>query len=213
MRIILIGPPGAGKGTQAAAIREKYPLAHISTGDILRENVRAGTELGAEARKFMDSGALVPDALIIKMMRERMGQPDASEGFMLDGFPRTVAQAEALEELLKDIGAGLDAVILLEIDDDAVVRRLGSRRVCSSCGAIYNVVGHPTKAEGVCDDCSGEVIQRDDDTEPVIRRRLEVFHAQTAPLVEYYENRGKLRRVDGAGSSDAARTILDSLKA
>jgi adenylate kinase len=213
MRIILIGPPGAGKGTQAAAIREKYPLAHIATGDILRENVRAGTELGAEARSFMDSGALVPDALIIKMMKERLGQPDASEGFLLDGFPRTVAQAIALDELLKDMGVKLDAAILLEIDDDSVVRRLESRRVCSSCGAIYNAIGHPTKTEGVCDDCSGKVVQRDDDTESVIRRRLEVFHAQTAPLVEYYENCGKLRRADGAGPSDAARKILDSLKA
>ncbi|MDR1966804.1 MAG: adenylate kinase [Synergistaceae bacterium] len=213
MRIILIGPPGAGKGTQAAAISEKYAVAHISTGDILRENVRSGTKLGLEAKKFMDAGSLVADSLIIDMMRGRLGEADAKSGFMLDGFPRTVAQAEALSSLLDEMSLRLDAVILLEIADEAVVGRLCSRRVCSSCGAIYNTVARPPKADGVCDECGGAVIQRDDDKESVIRRRLEVYHAETAPLVDYYEKTGILRRIDASGPRDAALKCLEGLMA
>ena len=206
----MIGPPGAGKGTQAAAVKSKFPVDHISTGDILRENVRAGSPLGLEARKFMDSGSLVPDALIIEMMRERLAK-GAAEGFMLDGFPRTVAQAEALDELMKEMSAPLDAAILLEAPDEILVKRLCGRRVCSSCGAIFHVTGNPTGAEGVCDLCSGPVIQRDDDREEVIRHRLSVYHKDTAPLVEYYEKSGKLRRIYASGPFDAVKTYLESV--
>ena len=209
MRIILIGPPGAGKGTQAVAVKSKFPVDHIATGDILRENVSAGTSLGIEAKKFMDSGALVPDALIIEMMRERLAKGSA-EGFMLDGFPRTVAQAEALDELMSAMSMSLDAAILLEVPEETVVKRLCGRRVCSSCGAIFHVTGNPTAVEGVCDLCSGPVIQRDDDREEIIRHRLSVYRKDTAPLVEYYEKSGLLHRVDAGGRFDAVKTHLES---
>ncbi|MDR0763997.1 MAG: adenylate kinase [Synergistaceae bacterium] len=209
MRIILIGPPGAGKGTQAAAVKSRFPVDHISTGDILRENVRAGSPLGIEAKKFMDSGTLVPDALIIEMMRERLAK-NSADGFMLDGFPRTVAQAEALDELTKEMSMPLDAAILLEVPDETVVKRLCGRRVCSSCGAIFHVTGNPTAVEGICDVCSEPVVQRDDDREEVIRRRLSVYHRDTAPLAEYYEKSGLLRRVDASGPFDAVKSRLES---
>ena len=207
-----MGPPGAGKGTQAESVKKKYSMAHISTGDILRENVRSCTELGESAKRYMDAGSLVPDDLIIKMMESRLNQEDARTGFMLDGFPRTVAQAEALDELLKKTGAQIDAAILIEVDDDVVIERLTSRRVCSACGAIYNVIAHNTKADGICDECSGPVIQRDDDTESVIRHRLSVYHNETTPLMYYYEKMGKLRRVDGAGPADGVLSCLASMK-
>lgn len=213
MRIILIGPPGAGKGTQAASIVAEYPAAHIATGDILRENVKNGTELGRQARAFMDAGKLVTDDLIIEMMRARLRQADAKDGFILDGFPRTIAQAEALENLLQELAISLDAVILLEISDEVVVSRLTSRRVCTQCGAIYNAIAHPPKQEGICDVCGGKVAQRDDDKEDVIRRRLAVYHEQTAPLVGYYEAKQMLRRIDAGGGKDTALRYLESLKA
>ena len=160
MRIILLGAPGAGKGTQAESIKKKYPIAHISTGDILRANVKAGTELGKSAKEYMDAGKLVPDEVIIGMMEKRLSEKDCAEGFMLDGFPRTVGQAEALDKMLDKLGIALDAVVSLEIDDDTVVSRLTSRRVCRQCGEIYNTVLKPTAVEGKCDKCGGEVIQR-----------------------------------------------------
>ena len=211
MRIILIGPPGAGKGTQAESIKAKYPIAHISTGDMLRENVRSGTELGKKARAFMDAGKLVSDDLIIDMMRARLRADDARAGFLLDGFPRTIAQAEALDGLLKEMDIELDAVILLEVSDDTVVQRLASRRVCSSCGAIYNAIAHPPKIEGVCDICCSKVIQRDDDKESVIRNRLAVYHEQTLPLVEYYEKKGMLHRIDANAAKDFVLKYLETL--
>jgi adenylate kinase len=210
MRIILIGPPGAGKGTQAAAVKSKFPVDHISTGDILRENVRTGSPLGVEAKKFMDSGSLVPDALIIEMMRERLAK-DPARGFMLDGFPRTVAQAETLDTLMKEMSVSLDAVVLLDVPDETVVKRLCGRRVCSSCGAIFHVTGNPTAAEGICDLCSGPLILRDDDREEVIRHRLSVYHQDTAPLAEYYEKSGLLHRVDAEGTIDAVKSHLESV--
>ncbi len=213
MRIILIGPPGAGKGTQAESIKAKHPIAHISTGDMLRENVRSGTELGRKARAFMDAGKLVPDDLIIAMMKSRLRADDTRAGFLLDGFPRTTAQAEALDGLLAEMSIDLDAVILLEVSDDTVVKRLTSRRVCSSCGAIYNLIVSPPKIEGVCDFCSSKVIQRDDDKESVIRNRLAVYHEQTAPLVSYYEARGLLHRVDATSGKDSVLTYVETLKA
>lgn len=213
MRIILIGPPGAGKGTQAASIKAEYPIAYIATGDILRENVRSGTKLGLSAKAYMDAGKLVPDDLIIEMIEERFLAPDCKGGFLLDGFPRTLPQAEALDRFLDGKSMRLDVVVELEISDDEVVRRLTSRRICSSCGAIYNVIAHPTKVEGVCNICSGRVIQRDDDKESVIRNRLDVYHGQTVPLIEYYAKKGLLRRVDATGSQDAVLKLLNSFRA
>jgi adenylate kinase len=212
MKVILIGPPGAGKGTQAAAIKEKYPVAHISTGDILRAGVREGTKMGREAQKYMDAGKLVPDDLMINMMKDRLAEEDARAGFLLDGFPRTAAQAVALDALLDEMTVRLDAVVLLEMADEDVVNRLSNRRVCISCGAIYNSLFHPPVEEGVCDLCGECVIQRDDDRETVIRNRLTVYHSQTAPLIEYYEKHGVLHRVDGSKASDEVRAYLETLK-
>ncbi|MDR3254894.1 MAG: adenylate kinase [Synergistaceae bacterium] len=213
MRVILIGPPGAGKGTQAARIREKREIAHISTGDILRENVRNATALGIEAKSFMEAGRLVPDELIISMIKVRLSAIETAKGFILDGFPRTLRQAEALDVLLDGMSLCLDAVLLLEITDDGVVRRLSNRRVCRLCNAIYNVVTRLPMKEGVCDACGGEIIQRDDDKESVIRDRLAVYHERTAPLVEYYDGKGLLYRIDGAGQPDTAEARLESLEA
>ncbi|MCF0247311.1 MAG: adenylate kinase [Synergistes sp.] len=212
MRIILLGAPGAGKGTQAESIKKKYPIAHISTGDILRANVKAGTELGKSAKEYMDAGKLVPDEVIIGMMEKRLSEKDCAEGFMLDGFPRTVGQAEALDKMLDKLGIALDAVVSLEIDDDTVVSRLTSRRVCRQCGEIYNTVLKPTAVEGKCDKCGGEVIQRDDDKESVIRNRLAVFHEQTSPLIDYYGKKGLLIAVDSTGGKDAVLKILEKRK-
>jgi adenylate kinase len=191
---------------------ENRDVAHVSTGDILRDNVKRGTEIGLAAKSFMDSGRLVPDDIIIDMISVRLSSDDArSGGFILDGFPRTTAQAEALDRLLEEMALRLDAAILLEISDDEAVRRLSSRRVCQSCGAIYNLIARPTKQEGVCDSCGGRVIQRDDDQESVIRNRLMVYRERTAPLIDYYKNNGLLFRVDGAKSSDTAMLLLDSI--
>ena len=212
MRIILVGAPGAGKGTQAEAIKGKYPIAHISTGDILRANVKAGTELGKNAKGYMDAGKLVPDEVIIAMVESRLQEPDCKEGFLLDGFPRTTPQAEALDLLLEKLGIALDAVVELDVDDEVVVQRLTTRRGCISCGEIYNTLFKPTKVECVCDKCGGEVIQRDDDKESVIRNRLSVFHEQTAPLIEYYRNKGILLTVDATGGKDAVLNLLEKRK-
>lgn len=209
MRIILLGPPGAGKGTQAENIKAKWDIAHISTGDILRANVKAGTDLGKTAKKYMDEGGLVPDELIIAMMESRLQEDDARKGFLLDGFPRTSGQAEALDELLGRLGMKLDAVIELAVSDDVVVKRLTSRRVCGCCGEIYNTAAKPPRVDSVCDKCGGEVVQRDDDTEPVIRKRLSVFREQTAPLIEYYRNKGILMTVDATGAKDSVKTLLE----
>lgn len=209
MRIILLGPPGAGKGTQAENIKAKWDIAHISTGDILRANVKAGTDLGKTAKKYMDEGGLVPDELIIAMMESRLQEDDARKGFLLDGFPRTSGQAEALDELLGRLGMKLDAVIELAVSDDVVVKRLTSRRVCGCCGEIYNTVAKPPRVDSVCDKCGGEVVQRDDDTEAVIRKRLSVFREQTAPLIEYYRNKGILMTVDATGAKDSVKTLLE----
>jgi adenylate kinase len=200
VRTILLGPPGAGKGTQAARIVDAYGVPHISTGDILRANVREGTALGAEAKRFMDAGDLVPDEVIIGMVGDRLGQADAAGGFLFDGFPRTVPQAEALDELLASRGAPLDVVLELVVDHDEVVRRLTGRRTCGDCGRIYQVESEPPAVEGVCDACGGALGQRDDDREDVVRNRLEVYREQTEPLVAFYEQRGQLRRIEAVGS-------------
>lgn len=211
MRCILLGPPGAGKGTQASVIRKKYEVAHISTGDILRSNVKEKTELGLKASSYMESGELVPDSLIIEMMRKRLALPDCQKGFLLDGFPRTVSQAESLDSLLDEIGVALDAVILLDVSDDVVVERLSGRRICRKCGAIYHLQNHPPRVDGICDLCGGDLYQRKDDTEEVIRQRLQVYHKQTSPLVEYYRKTGMLRSVDAEKSSDNVLTVIEDL--
>ncbi len=211
MRLVFIGPPGAGKGTQAAAVREKFIVAHISTGDILRSHVARGTPLGLQAKTYMDAGKLVPDQVMIDLIRSRLGEGDCAQGFILDGFPRTVAQAEALDQALGAQGQDIDKVLLFRVEDDVVIERLCSRRICKQCGAIYHVSFHPTKQEGVCDACGGPVIQRDDDREDVIRHRLRVYHEQATPLVAYYRAKGVLAEVDG-GIRDAVLQTLMSLK-
>ena len=208
-----MGAPGAGKGTQADTIKHKYPVAHISTGDILRANVKAGTELGKNAKVYMNAGKLVPDEIIIGMVEKRLQEPDCKEGFMLDGFPRTTPQAEALDKLLRKLGLALDAVVELDVSDEVVVGRLTNRRGCKSCGEIYNTVSKPTKVDGVCDKCGGPVVQRDDDKEEVIRKRLAVYHSQTAPLIDYYRAQGLLITVDATGGKDIVLKTLEQKKA
>ncbi len=210
MRVIFLGPPGAGKGTQAAKVLEHHQVAHISTGDILRENVKKGTPLGLKAKTCMEAGQLVTEDLIVAMMGARLREKDCEGGFILDGFPRTVPQAEALDRLLADLGLTLDAVVLLQVDDETVVERLSGRRLCRGCGAIYNVAFHPTAVEGVCDACGGEIYQRSDDRESVIRNRLAVYHEQTAPLVDYYRSQDRLLEVDAGGSGDAVLVALEN---
>lgn len=197
MRIVLLGPPGSGKGTQASALQDRWGVAHISSGDLLREHVKQETELGRQAKPYMDRGDLVPDALILDMMAERLGRSDAQAGFALDGFPRTVAQAEALAARLAAMGRDLDAVIYLQVPEKELLRRLSGRRTCSRCHAIYQIHTMPPKVEGVCDRCGGELIQRADEREEVVRNRLEVYARQTAPLLAYYRGRGLLHEIDG----------------
>ena len=212
MRIILIGAPGSGKGTQAENIMQKYPIAHISTGDILRANVKAGTELGKNAKGYMESGKLVPDEVIIAMVESRLQEPDCKDGFILDGFPRTKNQAKALDLILEKLDISLDAIVQLDVDDETVVKRLTTRRVCKSCGEIYNILSKSAKIEGICDKCGGEVIQRKDDIESVIRNRLTVFHEQTAPLIDYYRSKDLLVSVDAAGGKDVVLKLLEKMK-
>ncbi len=199
MRLILLGPPGAGKGTQAKLLVERLKIPQVSTGDMLRAAVKAGTPLGQEAKQYMDRGALVPDAVIIGLVRERLQQPDCSRGYILDGFPRTVAQAEALEKTLAGLQAWLDSVVSLEVPTEDLVLRIAGRRTCRNCGAMYHVRFSPSKTDGRCDACGGPTYQRDDDREETVRRRLAVYAEQTAPLISFYEARGLLRRVPGTG--------------
>lgn len=202
MRVILLGPPGAGKGTQAVRIAETYAIPHISTGDILRANVKAGTPLGTEAKSYMDAGDLVTDEVIIGMVAGRLDEDDAVGGFLFDGFPRTVPQANALEELLIGRETPLDVVLRLAVAKDEAVNRLTGRRTCSGCGRIFHLVYDPPSNEGRCDDCDGELTQRDDDTEDVVLNRLEVYAAQTEPLEHFYWERGLLRDVEAVGTMD-----------
>ncbi len=197
MNIIFLGPPGAGKGTQAKILVEKYGIPQISTGDMLREHVANGTELGTKAKEYMEKGQLVPDEIILSMVKERLSQPDAQKGFILDGFPRTVAQAEALDKMLDEMGKKIEFVLALIVPDEELVTRLTGRRTCKKCGMMYHIKFKPPKVEGKCDACGGELYQRPDDNEETVRNRLKVYHEQTAPLIEYYRNKGVLFEVDG----------------
>jgi adenylate kinase len=198
--LVLLGPPGAGKGTQAALLSNHFHVPHISTGDILRAETSRGTELGARAKECMDRGELVPDELMLGIIRERLKQPDAVSGFLLDGFPRSLAQARGLEEILAGNGIPL-SVVSLEVPSEEVVRRLSGRRTCRSCGAMYHLDFEPSRTDGVCDRCGAELYQRADDREDIIEARLEVYRKETEPLLSFYRERGLLRSVDGTGSS------------
>jgi adenylate kinase len=203
LNLILLGPPGAGKGTQAERLREDFALPHISTGDMLRAEVAAGSDLGLAAKRYMDAGDLVPDEVIVGMISKRVREPDASEGFLLDGFPRNAEQADALAQALQELGRRLSAALLIEVPDDELVRRLAGRRVCvKNPSHIYHVEFDPPKHEGVCDQDGSRLMQRDDDKEETIRRRLEVYHSQTEPLIEHYDEAGMLRRFDGTRHPD-----------
>ncbi|MGB7998879.1 MAG: adenylate kinase [Anaerobacillus sp.] len=197
MNLVLMGLPGVGKGTQAEKIVEKYGIPHISTGDMFRAAIKEGTPLGLKAKEYMDSGNLVPDEVTIGIVRERLGKDDCEKGFLLDGFPRTVAQADALEEILSDLDKKLDYVVNIAVEEDQLMQRLTGRRVCRNCGATYHAVFNPPKEEGVCDKCGGELYQRDDDKEETVRTRLEVNKQQQQPLLTFYEGKGYLKTIDG----------------
>jgi len=203
MRFILLGEPGAGKGTYSAILIKKFNIPQISTGDILRASVKAGTPLGLEAQGYMKKGELVPDSVVIGLVKERLKQPDASAGFILDGFPRTVAQAETLGAMMQDMGLKVDGVLKIEVSRETLLKRLTGRRVCKSCGAGFNVnTGLAPKTKGICDKCGGEVIQRTDDQPATIENRLSVYSRDTAPLIEFYEKRGMLKRIPCEGPLD-----------
>ena len=212
MRIILLGPPGAGKGTQAAGIVEKYNIPHISTGDIFRKNIKEGTELGKKAKGYIDQGLLVPDELTVGLVTDRIAQPDCEKGFMLDGFPRNVAQAQHLDKYLKEVGISLDKVVNIEVDKDILVGRAVGRRICKSCGATYHVEFNPPKADGVCDVCGGELYQRADDNEETVSKRIQVYLDETKPLVDYYSKEGIIANINGEQSIDKVfADIVDAL--
>ncbi|MET7854180.1 adenylate kinase [Streptomyces avermitilis] len=214
MRIVLVGPPGAGKGTQAAFLAKNLGIPHISTGDLFRANISQQTELGKLAKSYMDEGNLVPDEVTIAMAKDRMEQPDAVNGFLLDGFPRNVKQAEALDEMLKSEGMKLDAVLDLEVPEDEVVKRIAGRRICRNDSAhVFHVSYKPPKQEGVCDVCGGELYQRDDDSEETVRRRLEVYHTQTEPIIDYYRAQGLVVTISALGPvEEVTQRAMGALK-
>jgi adenylate kinase len=208
MQIVLFGPPGAGKGTQAKFISEQYNIPHISTGDILRENVREDTALGKKAKTYMDKGALVPDSVLIDIIKDRLQKPDTRKGFLLDGFPRTLPQAESLDGILDDINKDLNAVVDIEVSTTELVKRLSGRLTCRNCGATYNVKTNPPKSDNICDACGGELYQRADDTENAIRNRIDVYKKQTSPLIDYYKKKGILMDIDGEREIDEVRSDI-----
>ncbi len=203
MKIIMLGAPGAGKGTQAKKIADKYQIPHISTGDIFRANIKEGTELGKKAKSYMDQGLLVPDELTLELIMDRFQNPDCANGYVLDGFPRTIPQAEALTAALEKNGETIDYAINVEVPDENIVARMSGRRACLACGATYHVVYAPTKEEGICDRCGEKLVLRDDDKPETVKKRLDVYHSQTQPLIDYYTKQGKLVEVDGTQNVDA----------
>ncbi len=202
MKIIMLGAPGAGKGTQAKQIAAKYGIPHISTGDIFRANIKEGTELGKKAKEYMDQGALVPDELTCDLVMDRIQKDDAKNGFVLDGFPRTIPQAEALDAALTKAGEAMDYAIDVDVPDENIVGRMGGRRACLNCGATYHIVSIPPKKEGICDNCGSELVLRDDDKPETVQKRLNVYHEQTQPLIDFYKGKGILRSVDGTVPMD-----------
>jgi len=204
-RVVLLGPPGAGKGTQAKLLQERFAACQISTGDILRKAVADQTPLGQEASAYIDRGALVPDVVIVNLVAERLKDKDCEAGFILDGFPRTIPQAKSLDEILTKMGRGLNRVLSVKVPKDVIIQRLAGRRTCRSCGALSHKVFNPPKKEGVCDRCGGELFQRDDDREETVAHRLSVYETQTAPLVDYYRRMGILQEIDGVGKIDDIR--------
>jgi adenylate kinase len=213
VRLVLVGPPGAGKGTQAQFVAANFAIPKISTGDIFRANVSQGTKLGLSAKRYMDAGDLVPDHITIAMVRDRIAEDDATDGFLLDGFPRNVPQAETLDTMLAEMGTKLDVVLELVVDDEEVIRRLSGRRTCRTCGHIWHIDFDPPSRDGECDDCGGELFQRDDDLPETIRHRLEVYAEQTAPLVAFYADRGVLIGIDATGPvDDITERATDALR-
>ena len=197
MKIIMLGAPGAGKGTQAKRIADKWKVPHISTGDIFRANIKNGTELGMEAKKYMDKGALVPDELTVKILLDRVAAKDCENGYVLDGFPRTIPQAEVLDRALSEMGDSIDFAINVDVPDENIVKRMSGRRACVGCGATYHIEFNPTKAEGICDACGAQTVLRDDDKPETVQKRLTVYHDQTQPLIDYYKKQDILKSVDG----------------
>lgn len=212
MKIVMLGAPGAGKGTQAKMIAAKYQIPHISTGDIFRANIKNGTELGKKAKSYMDQGLLVPDELVCDLVVDRIQQSDCEKGYVLDGFPRTIPQAEALTAALNKLGTSIDYAINVEVPDENILKRMGGRRACLSCGATYHIEFNPTKKEGICDACGAETVLRDDDKPETVQKRLDVYHEQTQPLIDYYTKAGKLAEVDGTQNmDDVFAAIVDLL--
>ena len=214
MKIIMLGAPGAGKGTQAKQIADKYGIPHISTGDIFRANIKEGTQLGKKAKSYMDEGLLVPDELVCELVVDRIQHDDCANGFILDGFPRTIPQAEALTEALEKLGSKIDFALDIDVPDENIIERMSGRRACLNCGATYHIVNIPTKVEGICDRCGERVVLRDDDKPETVKKRLEVYHAQTRPLIDYYKKQNVLQTVDGTQSMDTVfQVIVETLGA
>ena len=211
MKIIMLGAPGAGKGTQAKQIAAKYQIPHISTGDIFRANIKNGTELGKKAKEYMDQGLLVPDELTCDLVMDRIGQADCANGFVLDGFPRTIPQAESLDAALSKIGQKMDFAIDVDVPDSHIVKRMSGRRACLSCGATYHIVAIPRKKEGICDACGKELVLRDDDKPETVQKRLDVYHEQTQPLIDYYKKQGILHSVDGTQPMEDVFANIDAI--
>ena len=208
-KIVMLGAPGAGKGTQASMIAENFGIPHISTGDIFRANIKNGTELGKEAKAYMDKGELVPDELTVRLLLDRVAQDDCKDGYVLDGFPRTIPQAEVLEKELEKTGDKIDKAVNVDVPDENIVRRMSGRRACLKCGATYHIVHIPPKKEGICDVCGSELVLRDDDKEETVKNRLDVYHKQTSPLIDFYSKRNVLETVDGTKDS---KEVFEDIK-